>query len=51
MNFYFEIALPLLGTVQIPVSLVLGTMAFTLGMFFVVAIMIGIEIDNRRAQK
>jgi hypothetical protein len=51
MNYYLELALPLLGTIQIPISLVLGAVAFTFSMAAFIGLLIATELDNRNAAK
>jgi hypothetical protein len=49
MNYYLIMELPLLGTIEMPLSLALGGIAVTLGMLAMTALIIAGEIDNRRA--
>jgi hypothetical protein len=49
MNYYLIMELPLFGTIHMPLSLVLGGIAFTFGMLAFVGLIIAGEMDNRRA--
>ena len=50
MNYYLEIALPLIGIIEMPLSLALGLVAFTFAMLSIAALIIAGEIDRKAAE-
>ena len=50
MNYYLEMALPLVGIVEIPVFLAFGLVAFTFAMLSITALIIAGEIDRKAAE-